>query len=124
MNTENLLNASRRKAKECHTRTASAIAEIIAAGKPLTFSSVMRAAGVSRTYLYQHDEFRKQIMGKQYQPRQCQDSQGALIRIQKAEISRLKRELAKAQKRLEKVDALEAENQSLKRQLRAAYTYD
>jgi hypothetical protein len=124
MNTDNLLNASKRKSRECHTRTASAIAEIIAAGKPLTFSSVMRAAGVSRTYLYQHDEFRKQIMGNQYQPRQAQDSQAALIRIQKAEIARLKRELAKAQKRLEKIDALESENQSLKRQLRTAYTYD
>jgi hypothetical protein len=84
----------------------------------------MRTAGVSRTYLYQHDEFRKQIMGNQYQPRQAQDSQAALIRIQKAEIARLKRELAKAQKRLEKIDALESENQSLKRQLRTAYTYD
>jgi hypothetical protein len=124
MNTDNLLNASQRKAKECHARTTAAIAEIIAAGKPLTFSSVMRTAGVSRTYLYQHDEFRKQIMGNQYQPRQAQDSQAALIRIQKAEIARLKRELAKARKRLEKIDALESENQSLKRQLRTAYTYD
>ena len=124
MNTENLLNASRRKASECHARTATAIREIVAAGEPLTFSSVMRMAGVSRTYLYQHEEFRKQIMGNHYKPRQCQDSQTTLIHIQKAEIVRLKRELVKAQQRLEKVNALEQEIKELKKQLRVAYSYE
>lgn len=124
MNVENLRKASALKAKKCHDRVAAAIAKIVSSGQRLTFSSVSQEAGVSRTYLYRNEKFRQAISGAEYRSSDKSKSLESLVQIQKVEISRLSKELSSAQKQLEKLNALKAENEALKKQLRVAYSYD
>jgi Family of unknown function (DUF6262) len=50
------------------TRTEAAVAELTTAGKPVTFTAVAAATGVSRATLYRHPELRAVIDHHRTQP--------------------------------------------------------
>ena len=112
------------KQKNTTTQSLLPLQKIVSSGQRLTFSSASQEAGVSRTYLYRNEKFRQAISGAEYRSSDKSKSLESLVQIQKVEISRLSKELSSAQKQLEKLNALKAENEALKKQLRVAYSYD
>ena len=125
MKTDALKKAARMKSDECLSRTLAAIDRLKRKGIAVTFASVGAEAHVSRSYLYGNVYLREMIT----QSRMAQSSDSAasdlnrLIDMQKIEIQRLTRELARLQKIEEKAKRLQEENRELKEQLKTAYTY-
>lgn len=60
-NSAHLLAAARKRASQTRTRADAAIARITNNGAPVTFDSVAREAGVSRSWLYAQPDLRAEI---------------------------------------------------------------
>jgi hypothetical protein len=60
-NSAHLLAAARERASQTRTRADAAIARITNKGAPVTFDSVARDAGVSRSWLYAQPDLRAEI---------------------------------------------------------------
>lgn len=58
---EGLVNAAARRSERTLERARRALREIDAAGEPISFQAVARAAGVSRQWLYKQPELRAEI---------------------------------------------------------------
>jgi hypothetical protein len=56
-----LATAARRKSEHAHARACNALGELDQQGRPITFQAVARHAGVSRQWLYQQPELRREI---------------------------------------------------------------
>jgi hypothetical protein len=62
-NTQFLLQAARRRSGDARKRTMQAIADLAAAGEPVTPTTVARKAGVSRQWLHTFQDARESIRG-------------------------------------------------------------
>lgn len=60
-NSQHLLVAARKRSSQTRSRAESAIERIADAGTPVTFDSVAREAGVSRSWLYAQTDLRTEI---------------------------------------------------------------
>jgi Family of unknown function (DUF6262) len=60
-NTRHLVEAARTRAEGTRRRAVTALHRMDAAGQPVTFDSVAREAGVSRSWLYAQQDLRRQI---------------------------------------------------------------
>ena len=60
-NSHHLLAAARQRSEKTRRRAEAAIAQITAAGASVTFDSVAREAGVSRSWLYAQQDLRADI---------------------------------------------------------------
>ena len=56
-----LATAAKRKSEHAHARAGKALRELDERGRAITFQAVARHAGVSRQWLYQQPELRKEI---------------------------------------------------------------
>lgn len=56
-----LVAAARQRAKDTRQRAVEALRRLDAAGEPVTYTSVARQAGVSRSWLYRQADLRAQI---------------------------------------------------------------
>ena len=101
-------------------------------GKKITFYSVTKETGASKSYLYTNQEIYDTIVQardgqKPKEPRSSQ-SKDAIIKMQKAKIAELERQISKFETEngetfKAKYKRVLAENEELKRQLQAAYNY-
>ena len=125
MKTDALKKAARMKSNDCLSRTLAAIDRLKLHGQAITFATVGSEAHVSRSYLYGNAYLREMIV--QYRTVQPSDSAASdlnqMIVMQRIEIQRLTRELARLQKIEERAKRLQEENHELKEQLKTAYTY-
>ena len=55
-NSEQLITAARRRHELTRSKALQALHELVAAGEPVTFQTVAGRAGVSRSWLYAHDD--------------------------------------------------------------------
>ncbi|WP_405879492.1 DUF6262 family protein [Streptomyces sp. NBC_01136] len=58
---EHLRQATRARTEEAEKRARTALAELVKAGKPVSFTAVARQAGVSTDFLYRSPELRTRI---------------------------------------------------------------
>ena len=115
-NTEHLRDAARHRAESTRVRADEALAQLLAAGAPVSVTGLMRAARVSRSWLYTQPDLLRQIS----------DSGRASVgtqRIsvppeQRASLASLHRRLDLAQDRIAR---LSEENRGLRSELARAY---
>lgn len=145
-NYDSIVESAHKRSDNSKQRVVSAIEELTLLRKKITVSSVSKAAGVSRNYIYTHADLYELIVP--LREATCKgivpDSKDSVISILKKEIRRLKKALAEAeeadlesdswhsrykslQEKYDKLDArckeLRNENADLKRQLEASYTF-
>jgi len=113
-NSEQLITAARRRHELTRSKALQALHELVAAGEPVTFQTVAGRAGVSRSWLYAHDDVKAEIQG--HRTRIAPPSPPVPTR-QRASEESLARRLALA---VERNRQLAEENQRLRRQLEAA----
>ena len=62
--TARLTAAARVRSADTEARARRAIARLHNSGRPITFTAIAQAAGVSTSFLYQHRELRADIIGR------------------------------------------------------------
>ena len=125
MKTDGLKKAARLKSNACLSKALAAIDKLKREERAVTFASVSQEAGISRSYLYGnmylHDLITKT---RETQPvNSAAADLNSMIEMQRVEIQRLKRELARLSKIEERAKHLQEENATLKEQLKTDYTY-
>jgi hypothetical protein len=118
-NTHGLLAYAQRKAEETQKRVHQAIDQILREQQTVNFNTVAKAAGVTKSYLYAHQDVRERSealraqQGQEHIERQWTERQQHQARTDKT-----KEVLLAAKDR--RIKALEAENRQLKEELKAA----
>ena len=125
MKSDALKKAARMKSDGCLSRTLAAIDRLKREKRPVTFASVCAEAHVSRSYLYGNQYLHEIIVkarGIEAASTTASDL-NKMIEMQKIEIQRLSRELARLSRIEERAKQLQQENHDLKEQLKTAYEY-
>jgi hypothetical protein len=122
--TETLKNAARQKSVDKTTAAEAGIRRLIKRGQPVTFQSVQREAGVSHTFLYNHQQLRARIehQRRQHRPQSPMatdaDNENNIIAALTAEIARLKSQHRTESKAMQAaLEQAHGENLELRRQL-------
>lgn len=119
-NTRGLLAHAQRKAEETQKRVHQAIDQLLREQQTINFNMVAKAAHVTKSYLYAHEDVRERIealrvqQGQQRLERQWKERQQHRERTDKT-----KDVLLVAKDR--RIKVLEAENQKLKEELKVVY---
>jgi Family of unknown function (DUF6262) len=111
-NTAPLIEAARRRHEVTRAKAIRALRELGNAGTPVTFHAVASTAGVSRSWLYAHDDIRAEISRLRDATQRAPSP--PVPAAQRASEASLLRRLAEASDRNRK---LAEENQRLRRQL-------
>src|SRR5712691_4553188 len=109
-NSRHVIAAARRRAGQTRQRAVAALRRMDAAGQRITFDSVAREAGVSRSWLYAQDDLRAEI-GRLRQRNPASASAPVPPQRQRASDASLLRRLEAATGRIRH---LEADNQQLR----------
>lgn len=118
-NVHGLLAYAHRKAEETQKRVHQAIDRLLREQQIVNFNTAAKAANVTKSYLYAHQDVRERIealraqQGQEQLERQCTERQQHQARTDKT-----KEVLLAAKDR--RIKALEAENCKLKEELKAA----
>jgi Family of unknown function (DUF6262) len=107
-NSSFLAQANTRRHQAAVTAAQHAIDQLRREGKPLNYTAVAHAAGVSRTWLYRQDQIRDLISQLRHQP------PAAALTSQRASTDSLRQRLDTARA---EITRLRAENRSLRDQL-------
>jgi hypothetical protein len=119
-NTSGLLAYAQRKSKETQQRVHQAIDQLLRGHQTVNFNTVAKAANVTKSYLYAHEDVRERIEALRTQQRQERlERQWAQRQQHQARTDKTKDVLLEARDR--RIKALEAENRKLKEELKVAY---
>lgn len=128
-NTNKIIELAKSKSEETKNKVIEVVNEMLANGEKITFYSVYKKAGVSKSYVYNNEEIR--LIIETYRKSSVKKKQGSeakdvIIEAQKKKISELERKLKefeKAETYKDKYEKILAENKVLKEQLKNAYEY-
>ena len=109
-NSHHVIQAAKLRAQQTRQRTVTALRRMDAAGEPITFDAVSREAGVSRSWLYAHEDLRTEIE-RLRQRHSATSSAQVPPQRQRASDTSLLRRLEAATARIRQ---LEADNQQLR----------
>ena len=119
-NTSGLLAHAQRKSQQTQQRVHQAIDQLLREQQTVNFNTVAKAANVTKSYLYAHQEVRERIEALRTQQGQERiERQWAERKLHQARTDRTKDVLLEARDR--RIKALEAENRKLKEDLKVAY---
>lgn len=127
--TEAMIIEVKRKAAARQTEILELIKEMSAKKEKITFYSVAKRTGASKSYLYNNEAIASII--REYrnepEPKQSPESQSVLIKALKRKIQQLEAEIQKMRKEnsdsyKSQCERLKKENQELKVQLQTAYS--
>ena len=119
-NTSGLLAYAQRKSKETQKRVHQAIDQLLRGHQTVNFNTVAKAANVTKSYLYAHEDVRERIEALRTQQGQERlERQWAQRQQHQARTDKTKDVLLEARDR--RIRALEAENRKLKEELKVAY---
>ncbi len=128
---EKIAAMSKDKSAKREAEVLKIISEMTSRGEKVTFYSVQKAAGASKSYLYGNKKIRsviEQARDASSGRGRSDDSKDAVIKTLRLQVERLQKELAS--EKLKKSDSYQAkyekllhENQELKQQLKTAYKY-
>lgn len=100
-NSRHVIAAARRRAEQTRQRAVTTLRRMDAAGQPITFDAVSRAAGVSRSWLYAQQDLRAEIQRlrqrhpatppPQVPPQRQRASETSLLRRLEAATARIRR---------------------------------
>jgi hypothetical protein len=111
-----LASAARRKREHAQTRARNTLRELDQQSRAITFQAVARQAGVSRQWLYQQPELRKEI--ERLRARRVADMQPGVPDAQRASDASLRQRLENLRQDNRR---LRDENSELRRELALAY---
>lgn len=118
-NTHGLLEYAHRKAMEAQKRVHQAIDQLLREQQTVNFNTVAKAANVTKSYLYAHQDVRERIEALRTQQGQERlERQWAERQQHQARTDKTKDVLLAAKDR--RIKALEAENRKLKEELKVA----
>lgn len=127
--TEAMITEVKRKAAARQTEILELIREMSAKKEKITFYSVAKRTGASKSYLYNNEAIASTIREYREEPelKQSPESQSVLIKALKRKINQLEAEIQKMRKENNdsyraQCDRLKKENQELKTQLQTAYS--
>jgi transposase-like protein len=109
-NSWHVIKAAQQRAEQTRRRAVAALRRMDSTGKPITFESVARQAGVSRSWLYAQQDLRIEVERLRAR-RRPQPSEAALPERQQASSPSLLRRLEAATERIRR---LEQDNQELR----------
>jgi predicted nuclease with TOPRIM domain len=119
-NISGLVAHAQRKSAEAQKRVHQAIDRLLREQQSVNFNTVAKAAHVTKSYLYAHQDMRERIEALRTQQGQERiERQWAERQQHQARTDRTKDVLLAAKDR--RIKALEAENRQLKEELRGAY---
>jgi hypothetical protein len=119
-NTSGLLAHAQRKSQQTQQRVHQAIDQLLREQQTVNFNTVAKAANVTKSYLYAHQEVRERIEALRTQQGQERlEWHWAERKLHQARTDRTKDVLLEARDR--RIKALEAENRKLKEDLKVAY---
>ena len=118
-NTRGLLASAQRKAEEAQKRVHQAIDQLLREQQTVNFNTVAKAASVTKSYLYAHQDVRERIEALRTQQGQERlERQWAERQQHQARTDKTKEVLLAAKDR--RIKALAAENRQLKAELKGA----
>lgn len=116
-NTHGLLAYAHRKAEETQKRVYQAVDQLLREQQTVNFNTVAKAANVTKSYLYAHQDVRERIEAiRTQQGKERLERQWAERQQHQARTDKTKEVLLAARDR--RIKALEAENRQLKEELR------
>ncbi len=128
-NVENMVKAAKSKTENTRKKAIEGINEMISNGENITFYSVNKKTGISKTFLYKDEEVSNLInenRTKKAKKVQTDKSKDAIIEAQKRLIKELQEEvnqLKDSQNYKAKYEETLSELHEVKRQLKKAYKY-
>jgi len=118
--THGLLAYAQRKSEEAQKRVHQVIDQLLREQQIINFNTVAKAANVTKSYLYAHQDVRERIeVLRTQQGQERLERQWAERQQHRARTDRTKDVLLEARDR--RIKALEAENRKLKEDLKVAY---
>lgn len=130
--TDKIVEMAHRKATNRQQEVIDTVMRMQQEGKKVTFYSVMKETGASKSYLYTnqtiYDIIVKARDGQLPKTPRSKQSKDAIIKMQKSRIEELERKISSMQSENDesyksKYQKAAAENKELKEQLRVAYSY-
>jgi hypothetical protein len=119
-NTSGLLAHAQRKSQQTRQRVHQVIDQYLREQQIINFNTVAKAAHVTKSYLYAHQDVRERIeVLRAQQGQERIERQWAERKLHQARTDRTKDVLLQARDR--RIKALEAENRKLKEDLKVAY---
>ena len=109
-NSKHLIKAAQRRAEQTRRQAVAGLRRMDATGKPISFESVAREAGVSRSWLYAQTDMRLEVERLRAR-RKAQPSNALPPQRQRASDTSLLRRLEAA---TERIQALEQDNRELR----------
>jgi predicted transcriptional regulator len=120
LNTSGLLEHAQRKSEAAQKRVHQAIDQLLREQQVVNFNTVAKAANVTKSYLYAHQDVRERIeVLRTQQGHERLERQWTERQQHQAKTDRTKDVLLAAKDR--RIKALEAENRKLKEDLKVAY---
>lgn len=133
MKSDRMVEIRKKESIEKEVMVINTIKDMAANNEKISFTTVYKKAGVSKGYVYQNDNIRKQIehyLNNPVHSRKSDDSKDSIIEMQRARILELEKEhklLERYKDELEiqkeKNRKLNEEIKQLKKQLSVAYKY-
>ena len=124
--TEQIRKLADIKSQETVDKALKAIDELVKSGRNVTFYNVYTSAGISKSFVYNNEKIRSLIESYRNKPIQNSrntDPKDSIIQMQKQRIKELERILENHDNVMGKLEKIQSENETLKKQLRKAYEY-
>ena len=122
-NTEGMLAARKKQAEDKERYVLSVIRDMRKNGESVTFYSLQKKTGCSKSYLYGNEKIAEAVRNGGPAKR-SPDSMEMLLKAEKEKNSQLEKQIRELQKYKDRYEKLRQENQELKHQLSAAYEYE
>lgn len=127
MNCDKMIETNKQRTQDTHDKVLKTLNEMLKNNENITYYSVAKKTGVSRSFLYKDEEIKtfidKYKTSKSTKKIQSQDAKDVIINAQKQKIKELEKYQKENENYKEKYDQLLKENKALKEQLKNSYDY-
>ena len=127
MNCDKMIETNKQRTQDTHDKVLKTLNEMLKNNENITYYSVAKKTGVSRSFLYKDEEIKtfidKYKTSKSTKKIQSQDAKDVIIKAQKQKIKELEKYQKENENYKQKYDQLLKENKLLKEQLKNSYEY-
>ena len=127
MNCDKMIETNKQRTQDTHDKVLKTLNEMLKNNENITYYSVAKKTGVSRSFLYKDEEIKtfidKYKTSKSTKKIQSQDAKDVIINAQKQKIKELEKYQKENENYKQKYDQLLKENKLLKEQLKNSYEY-
>lgn len=127
MNCDKMIETNKQRTQDTHYKVLKTLNEMLKNNENITYYSVAKKTGVSRSFLYKDEEIKtfidKYKTSKSTKKIQSQYAKDVIINAQKQKIKELEKYQKENENYKQKYDQLLKENKLLKEQLKNSYEY-